>query len=204
MTQTILLANEVLQIRSTSLKEHFRDGWNTIDMANIMLVYAFIITNIAQLDKPTDKNEINFYTTLLNLTIVIVAFIKQLSLMRVFEEFGLLIQLVRKCIYDMRNFDIFLVIFIALFAFIYMILGAEFVNANDDYPYFDIGMIILIQTYRNSIGDISAPKYPGYEQLNNDSEIKANSMLGMIWMFAFFNSFIVQIILFNFLIAIVS
>ena len=54
MTQTILLAIEVLQIQSTSLKEHFRDGWNTIDMANIILVYAFIITNIAQLDQPTD------------------------------------------------------------------------------------------------------------------------------------------------------
>ena len=62
--------------------------------------------------------------------------------MRVFEEFGLLIQLVRQCIYDMRNFDFFLLIFIALFVFIYMILGAEF--ANDDYPDFDMGTIILI------------------------------------------------------------
>ena len=42
----------------------------------------------------------------------------------------------------MRNFDFFLLIFIALFVFIYKILGAEF--ANDDYPDFGMGTIILI------------------------------------------------------------
>ena len=37
-----------------------------------------------------------------------------------------------------------------------------------------------------------------------DSEMKANTMLGLIWMISFFNSFIVLIILLNFLISIVS
>ena len=40
--------------------------------------------------------------------------------------------------------------------------------------------------------------------MNKDSEMKAYSMLVLIWMFWFINSFIVLIILLNFLISIVS
>jgi hypothetical protein len=143
------------------LKDHFRDGWNAIDMATIMLGFTFIFTKYAQLDQATDQNEIKFYSTLLDLTIVIVAFFKILSLMRIYEEFGQLVHLVRKVIYGIKNFSIFLGIFIALFGFINKILGATF--GSDDYPEFGMGWIILIQTYRNSIGDISAPMYPGWE-----------------------------------------
>ena len=86
---------EVLQIRSTSLKDHFRVGWNAIDMATIILGYTFIFSKNAELDQPTDQNEIRFYTSLLDLTIVIVTFFKLLSLLRIFEEFGLLVHLVK-------------------------------------------------------------------------------------------------------------
>ena len=62
-----------------------------------------------------------------------------------------------------------------------------------------------MQTYRNSVGDISAPKYEFWIETEFDGNYFApNLMITLIWLIWLSNQFLVLIILLNFLIAIIS
>lgn len=62
-----------------------------------------------------------------------------------------------------------------------------------------------MQTYRNSIGDISAPKYEFWIETEYDgNNFAPKLMIFLIWSIWLFNQFLVLIILLNFLIAIIS
>jgi hypothetical protein len=74
-----------------------------------------------------------------------------------------------------------------------------------DYDGLGFKMRALIQTYRNSIGDIAPPKYDLY--LNKDGNVEGREnrlMVGFIWITWFMNQLFILIILLNFLIAIIS
>ena len=58
----------------------------------------------------------------------------------------------------MREFMLFMVIWIIFFSLFYKVAGVEF-DAGD-YQQLNTFFIDLIQSYRNSIGDIAPPEYP--------------------------------------------
>jgi len=90
--------------------------------------------------------------------------------MKIFKEFGKLIRLLSICIKKVSAFTVFLMIWVILLSFLFKILGANFEDDdtfdykgyNDDfgdYRMMSEPLIYLIQTFRNSIGDISTPHY---------------------------------------------
>ena len=100
----------------------------------------------------------------------------------------------------------FLIGWILFFALFYIIAGVKF--DEGDYDDLSPTMIVFLQTFRNSIGDIATPHYPEwstYKKSTNKSEsLIGHIMIFIIWFFWFFHEFVILILLLNFLIAIIS
>ncbi len=90
--------------------------------------------------------------------------------MKIFKEFGKLIRLLSICIKKVAAFTVFLMIWVFLLSFLFKIIGANFEDDDTfnfseyddnfgDYRMMNQSLIYLIQTFRNSIGDISTPHY---------------------------------------------
>jgi len=95
---------------------------------------------------------------------LILGFLKVLFFLRINEKFGMLSDLMIKCIQDMMPFLVFFITFITVFAGVATVVETSYKNedpSQDDYPKLPNWAIMLIQTYRNGIGDISPPDY-GY------------------------------------------
>lgn len=89
------------------------------------------------------------------------------------------------------------------FAFSFRVLGVNF--SEDDYPNVPKFVVTFMTTYRNSIGDIQAPGYDRWGDGNKEiSRGSRDAIVGTIWAFWLFNSFVNLIILLNFLIAVIS
>ena len=56
----------------------------------------------------------------------------------------------------------FFISWIIFFMIVYRIAEVEF--DNGDYPLLDGNLVLLLQTYRNSIGDIAPPLYSRWEE----------------------------------------
>ena len=78
--------------------------------------------------------------------------------MKVNDNFGILIELVTECINDISVFGLFMFGWVIVISFIYILLGSEF--ENDDYDLLPMNIIQVLQTWRNSVGDLNPPKYP--------------------------------------------
>jgi hypothetical protein len=89
------------------------------------------------------------------------------------------------CIYDMKEFSMFLLLFVAFFSVFFFLSGVEF----DDGDYSEVNwfFVTILQTYRNSIGDISPPGYPMWvlylKSENPYLVMQGRTMIAMIWLF---------------------
>lgn len=100
--------------------------------------------------------------------------------------------------YDVYPFCIVLFTFCAVFVMVTAVLEIHYdpigYNGLEDYRL----MVNIIQTFRNSIGDISNPLYELGDTWFHHAE------MAVTWLFFIFNVFIMQIVLLNFLVAEVS
>ena len=136
----------------------------------------------------------------------VLSFLKGIYFLRIYENFGHLIQMLANCF---RDISVFLVFFITWILVYTMLLDMMEANFDDgDYPDLNIITITLLQMYRNSIGDISAPLYARWsEMLKRTSPFEQNQasiMISLVWTVWVLHQFLVLIILLNFLIAIIS
>ena len=142
---------------------------------------------------------------MVSLTILVLTFaaFKLMFYLKVYESFGQLVQLLTHCIDDIQTFNVFLLGWIFYFCIFYKMAGVIFYP--DDYPGVSPWFISILQTYRNSIGDIAAPSYPLWIDFINSGKVwEGELMIFIIWMFWFVHQYLILIILLNFLIAIIS
>ena len=143
---------------------------------------------------------------------LILSLIKLNYYLKVFPDFGKLVQLVYKVIQDILTFMLMFIIYVLLFTL--MTYSFETVldpEDGDDYPMYPGVTKFLsafLQTWRNSVGDIALPSYPYWTALFKGDDyaqtIPAGSMILLIWIQWFVNQYINMIIMLNFLIAIIS
>ena len=76
-------------------------------------------------ENTTDPSVNLAFSILLNLAISVLVAYKVMLALKVDEEFGLLWQLVYKCLFEMTPFSVFLVIWLLFFAVLYKILGSQ-------------------------------------------------------------------------------
>lgn len=122
---------------------------------------------------------------ILNIILIVTMSIKQMSYLRIFDNFGSLVQLFGQCLIDVFTFLIFFVGFIFFFSLLFHVLGVE-IN-NEDYPYLTIQYRYALYAYRNSIGDIHPPIYNFWIGRTSDSPFYSTIMIAIIWFFWLMN-----------------
>ena len=150
------------------------------------------------------KGHPEFWFVILRLIIAWCSFNILNDLMRVYKEFSVFINLLRKCWSDIKLFVIFFLTYNMFFTAL-ACLQAKSSN-NDDYPMVGIYLQNIFDNIRNSLGDFITPKYGYWDQMKEKFPEKnaPPCIIFGIWTTWFFNTFVMTIILLNFLIAIVS
>lgn len=82
-------------------------------------------STLPTISNSTDPSVNLAFSIVLNLTIAVLVSVKVMMFLKVDEEFGLLWQLVSKCIVELTPFTVFLVIWLLFFAVLYKILGSQ-------------------------------------------------------------------------------
>ena len=127
--------------------------------------------------------------------------------MRVSINLAKIVKLTIVVFYDVTSFTIFMIFWITIFVLLYMIAGVKLFDENDDgyvYSVLTLPVALWIQSFRNSLGDISEPTYE-YWSNNPDAHVVASQIFShWAWILFFIHEFFILICLFNFLVAIVS
>lgn len=152
-----------------------------------------------------------YVSPVLHMALILISFLKILSLLRSNVAFGTLVKLIINCFYEVFYFSLFFVAWVVIFAKLFIIAGAEF--DEDDYPFLPL-LGFYLQTFRAALGESSPPQYHYWqEMLNSDLDQQLSSkpiwsfpiiMIYTIWIIWFLNLFINMVIMLNFMIAIIS
>mmetsp|Transcript_19632 Transcript_19632/g.30271 ORF Transcript_19632/g.30271 Transcript_19632/m.30271 type:complete len:202 (+) Transcript_19632:2112-2717(+) len=136
---------------------------------------------------------------LLKLLIVMQAFLKVLFFMKIFAEYGFLVQMIFLSIVDVGPFMTFFSLWVLYFTIEFKILKWEM----DEEEYKGLTEFVqrLILTFRNSIGDLSLP---GYDKWLEQPTWESKLVVSLLWLMWFVNIFLMLIMLLNFLIAVIS
>jgi hypothetical protein len=111
-------------------------------------------------DGSLHQHNVHSYMVVLNVIVLLCSFFKVQLYLRVFENFGMLIELLSKTVEEIRLFAGFFYTWIFMFSLIFQILGMQIPNQDgqdSDYKELNIFAAYFLYTYRNSIGDINAP-----------------------------------------------
>lgn len=105
-----------------------------------------------QFDRPVIKIVFQWY-------LIVAGFIKMLFFLRMYQSFGLLVEMVAITMVEIVPFLFFFLLWVTLFALLFMNFGMEIEDAEIDYYNVPLFFQYLLMSYRNSIGDISTPRY---------------------------------------------
>ena len=132
-----------------------------------------------------------FILVIMNVLVLLCAFVKLQLYLRVYEEFGLLNKLLYEAILEVKIFAFFFYGWIFMFSLLFQILGMQVADNDDDesdYPNVNIFMVYFLQTYRNSIGDIAAPDYSFWTTRGASGELYSSKiMVFFVWLLWFAN-----------------
>lgn len=183
--QVILFLFELIEMKVSSFRTYLRDPWNVLDMSAFGLTMIYTILRFTNQNSflPVEdraQKHFDYYKTdeytyylfgfmpILNVAIIWCTFMQLLHYLKSDPNMGSLVTLVTYCINALWTFLSFLILFMFLFAFTFKMLGATFdeetydKDYNDDlndYKYVPDLWVFLIQTFRNSIGDLGTPHY---------------------------------------------
>lgn len=164
---------------------------------------------------PNDAEE-SIVQIILMIVLIFQIFIKILFFMKVFDDYGFLVQMIQISILDAAPFMSFFFLWVLFFTVEFKLLQWEV----DDEEYSQLPSILqlFLLSFRNSMGDLSLPAYSNWTDWCNDGSEPAvgfgtcnafnyygsSSMIYLLWFFWFINIFLMLIILLNFLIAVIS
>ena len=173
---------------------YFKQFWNILDC---LCFVAFAMLFAREFIIKEKKNESKNFDLMLNVFIALQMLLKTNYYLRVYQQFGLLVNLISTCVVDMIPFCVYLFVYELFFVLVYIRSGikAPARKGFEDGDFF--GMLLYV--WENSIGNINDPDDSSFALLESHS---FNGYL--IWIIWVFNQVIVVIILLNFLIAVIS
>ena len=134
-------------------------------------------------------------------------FMRVMQFISVYDKFTFLVSMIGKTIVKTVPFMIVLIACDVQFTFIFMALGIQITpdlnGILNQYPAISKMVRFLIQSYRNSIGDLSPPIYKAWLE-GEYSEGQVTTVAIMSWASWIGSTLLNQIILLNFLIAVIS
>ena len=178
-------------------------------MAIMGCVFVYVPVRITYLDtllphQRLEVERIGHFTLLmiLNQTITILYIFKMFHAIKMVDSLNILATLIVECIYDILPFSFFLLLSILSIAFLRIIVGVEV--ESDDYPLVPNFMQQIIQTHRNSVGDIAAPTYNFWTKQADNNPYLSRVAITMVWGNWLTNQILILTILLNFLIGSIS
>ena len=174
-------------------------GWNIIDF---MQFWIFISL---QYFTRGGKNDAGVFIPELKLLLIIMAFLKLLFFIRIFEAYGFLVQMISACVQDLIPFLMSYWIFMIVFSICFVVLNMEIdpeVAEADGLNYFQK---TILQTFRTSIGQLGMPTYHNIIRANKMNPSIFNTInIYLIWLIWAIQTFFMLVIMLNFLIAVIT
>lgn len=153
-------------------------------------------------------NDLLFFAQLKLLNIIF-AFFKLLFFVRIFEDYGFLVQMVVYCVEDLIPFLMSYVTFLMVFSICYIVLQLDI-----DPEVSEAALVLnqfeqtLLETFRNAIGELALPAYNKLLEKNTVGGSQEPSVfvyinIYLIWLIFFCQTYFLQIIMLNFMIAVI-
>lgn len=192
---------EGIQIRDQGV-DYFI-GWNVIDSAQIFVFLVLFALRIEGLD-----NTLLFYKQL-KLVNIILAFLKLMFFVRIFNEYGYLVQLIQYCIKDLIPFLSSYITLLLLFTICYVVLKLE-IDEEVQVKGLNYFFCTLLETFRNAIGELALPAYDKLMSKQDGLMVKLKPHtptrdinIYLIWMIFFMQTYFMQILMLNFMVAVI-
>jgi hypothetical protein len=115
---------ECVQLKKSGVIEYF-SGWNIIDF---MHFWVFITLQIMTRGQQNDSGR---FIPELKMTLIIMAFVKLLFYIRIFESYGFLVQMITACVKDLIPFLMAYWTFLIVFSICFISLNME-IDADVD------------------------------------------------------------------------
>ena len=186
-------AYEIIQMLKEGTKEYFKTFWNLQDMIGLTIYWVYVAACISNRTNQDFRSAIQIYMMTAILTIM---FSKICFFIRIFNDYGLLVNLVQTCLSDIVPFCIFLTIWLICFYLLYHVTGIESPDRSGQLGVNHENIQDFFYIWSNSIGNIH---YWASTTVVSNEYVMA--LMSLIW---FLNQFFVVIILLNFLIAVIS
>lgn len=203
LTQIFFLGIEVIQMKFKQ-GDYLKDFWNLADFCQFMIYLVYVILRFIF----NFQQEKNFLEIIITLFVIVFGFVKTLFFVRIYEDYGFLVQMVGMTVLELVPFMVFFSFWIIFFTVCFQTLGVQINNDDSEYPNVALFAKYFLMTYRNSIGDISTPHYTNWIERYDAEDFWENLMqdtlISLIWLVWLLNQFLNLIILLNFLIAVIS
>ena len=134
--------------------------------------------------------------------VLLLGFGKLVNFSRIFEKTGLTTELISQSTYDAIPFLVYFLALILLFAITIGQVGATF--DNGDYSELPNFVVLIMQTYRNGIGDIAPPDYSYWTNAQVKDDHPSKLLIAYIWFGWLAGQFFILIVMLNFIIAVIS
>lgn len=171
-------------MNNNGLIKYFKNLWNVFDFLRFINFNVFFLCEF---------KIIRIESTYFGVMLIIFMFIKTNFLLRVSQEFGLLVALIKAVLIDMIPFTTYLFMWYITFVLLYKLLGTE-ATGNSQLGDNDFTTYLLM-VYHNGVGAIV--NRPVYDKKYN----KNTYFIYIVW---FFNHFVCYIVLLNFLISVIQ
>ena len=138
----------------------------------------------------------------LKLINIILAFLKTMFFVRIYEDYGMLVQMLQSCLFAVVPFAVYFIVCLLVFSVMFVILEMEIdpeVNEAEGLNYF---AKTVLQTFRTAIGELGTPVYTKLLE-KEDSIFKSINIL-LIWVCWLCQTFLMLIVMLNFLIAVIT
>merc|ERR1711935_1134377 len=124
-------------------------GWNLIDFSQLILFYFLFYLRQEGYD-----NDLSFFP-LLKLFNILLAFTKMGFFVRIFEDYGFLVQMVIFVLQSLIPFNVVYLIFVLIFSICNVVLKLE-IDEAQKLSYFQK---TLLQTFRTGLGELGMPSF---------------------------------------------
>lgn len=139
----------------------------------------------------------------LKLVNIILTFMKLLFYVRIFEDYGFLVQMIILCLKDLVPFFMTYLLFLNFFSMCFIVLNCDIDGEISGTLILNRYQLMLLQVYRTALGELSMPGYEENEIWKNghqdDIFLKINIVV--IWILWVVSTFFMFVIMTNFNIA---
>lgn len=171
-------------------------GWNIIDISQLILFYFLLCLRMLDYD-----NSLAFFP-LLKLMNILLAFIKMGFFVRIFEEYGFLVQMVISVLHSLIPFTVVYIILVLIFSICNVVLRLDIDAEVDEAQQLTYFQKTVLQTFRTGLGELGVPSFQTVMKQPDTTFRSINIYL--IWILWFCTVFFLMIFMINFLIAVIT